>query len=244
MTEVQPILPFEDLPPIECKSEDSVSRFNAGFFGSKHEPPKETTDATLLFMTLAVTLTGQNEMPIVAPYQGPIPAGVLGIHRTSKSTPSTIAPHFYMPDRKIRSFWNHPFRTEKKVERFVCSIGTDFSMTFEMGRPQKMYASFLNKLWVAWMQSRGHRVIPNISFPEDYMEDYWIEGWPSNSVVAVNSVGILTHGRPDVWLKGVERIRKELTPTHILRYGPFIPGENREGCSYFANDNNMAANGR
>lgn len=42
---------------------------------------KEKTDSTLLFMTLAVTLTDQNEMPLVSPYTGQIPDNILGIYR-------------------------------------------------------------------------------------------------------------------------------------------------------------------
>ena len=113
-----------------------------------------------------------------------------------------------------------------------------------MTRAQKMYSSFLNKLWCAWLQSRGHKVIPNISFPDEWEEDYWIEGWPVHSVIAISSVGVLTHGNPKEWLKAVKRIREELQPIHILRYGPKIPDENEENCTYFTNDNNRSANGR
>lgn len=117
-------------------------------------------------------------------------------------------------------------------------------MTTEMSRPQKIYSSFINKLWVAWLQSRGHQVIPNISFPNEYWEDYWLEGWPKNSVIAVNSVGVISHGNQKNWINGISRIQQELHPTLILRYGPKIPGEEQENCIYFKNDNNRIANGR
>lgn len=200
-------------------------------------------DGNLLFMTMAVTMTSENEMPLVAPYTGDLPNDTVGFYRTSSSTPADTAPHFYFDDKRIRSFWSRPFQTERKLEKFNCSISLDFSMTAEMCRAQKIYSSFLNKLWAAWMQSRGHQVIPNVSFPDEYWENYWIEGWPKHSVIAVNSVGVAKHGSPHVWLKGVERIRTELQPTHILRYGPVIPGEDQGNCTYFTNDNNRAANG-
>jgi len=206
---------------------------------------KETIDDTLLFMTMAVTMTAENEMPIVSPYTDALPKDILGYYRTNPHTPVTTAPHFYFCDKKNKQYWGHPFRTEKKLGRFDVSIAPDFSMTAEMSTNQKRYSSFLNKLCAAWMQSRGHAVIPNVSFPDEYWENYWIEGWPKHSIIAVSSVGVLTHGNPEVWLKGVERIWSEIEPIHVLRYGPVIPGERTANCTYFSNDNKRAAgNGR
>ena len=225
----QPTLPMLDMPLAE-KADKCPSAL-------------ETVDSTLLFMTLAVTMTSENEMPIVAAYTGELPSNILGLHRTDEFTPKSAAPHFYVTDDRIKRFFGDPFVTEKRLSQFKVSIGMDFSMTCEMGRPQKIYSSFLNKLWAAWLQSRGHKVIPNISFPNEYWENYWLEGWPKHSIVAVSSVGVKTHGYPDGWLKGMERIQKELEQLHILRYGPRIIGENAENCTYFDNDNNRSANG-
>lgn len=231
MTETcsNPQLPFLDLPPEVVHADRSTER--------------EKTDPTLLFMTLCVTMTSKNEMPIVSPYTGKLPTDIRGIHRVKNMIAPHIAPHFFFSDERIRHFFDDRFRTEKILSRFGVSISMDFSMTMEMTRPQKMFSSFLNKLWAAWLQSRGHNVIPNVSFPNEYWEDYWLEGWPKHSIIAVSSVGVLTHGNPEGWLKGMERIRKELVPLHILRYGPKIPDENTENCTYFDNDNNRSANG-
>ena len=200
-------------------------------------------DKTLLFMTMAVTLSEKNEMPIVSGYNGEIPCDIRGIHRVKGITNPMIAPHFYFDDNRIFQFWNKPFDTEKILSGFRYSISMDFSMTNEMGRPQKIYSSFLNKLWAAWLQSRGHQVIPNISFPDEYWEDYWIEGWPKHSIVAVSSVGVTRHGNSIGWLNGFDRILSELNPIKILRYGPPIAGESRDRCIYYNNDNNRSAHG-
>ena len=232
------------LPPLNGKQTGDAPDLQEALNNEGLESFLDRVDDTLLFMIMTVTMTSENEMPIVAPYTGSIPNDILGVYRTSDSTPADTAPHFFFSDKRIRSFWNKPFATEKKLEKFNCSISLDFSMTSEMSRPQKVYSAFLNKLWAAWLQSRGHQVIPNVSFPDEYWENYWIEGWPKHSIIAISSVGVARHGNPDLWLKGVERIRKELQPTHILRYGPIVPGENQENCTYFNNDNNRAANGR
>ena len=210
---------------------------------TKEEILLSQQDKNLLFMTLSVTMTSENEMPIVASYKDEIPNDIIGIHRVKNFSNPRIAPHFYFDDSRIHQYWNKPFETEKILSRFKCSISTDFSMTNEMGRPQKIYSSFLNKLWAAWLQSRGHNVIPNVSFPDEYWEDYWIEGWPKNSIIAVSSVGVKHHGSPKGFINGLDRIKSELKPIHILRYGPRIDGESDKDCTYFVNDNNRSAYG-
>lgn len=242
---IQETLPFLDLPPMEetvqgCNvdqiSQTSVDKKSVEFI-------LEHKDATLLFMTLTVSMTAKNEMPIVRPYTGKIPTDIRGIHRIAGKQLYHVAPHFYFSDEQILKYWNNPFKTEKILAHFAVSIGIDFSMTNEMSRAQKINASFLNKLWVAWLQSRGRHIIPNVSFPDEWLEDYWIEGWPKHSILAISSVGVTKHGNSKEWMKAVERIRRELLPVHILRYGPKIEGEDAEYCTYFTNDNNRSANG-
>lgn len=238
-------LPFPDLPPTEengfagilVKSDVAENSFSNldEILGHK--------DSTLLFMTMAVSMTAKNEMPMARAYTGNVPQDIRGCYRISSSEMSHIAPHFYLDDYVLKSYWEKPFETADFLSNFEVSIGMDLSMTKEMGRPQKEYASFLNKLWDAWLQSRGIKVIPNVSFPDEWWEDYWLEGWPQYSVIAVSSVGVTRRGNVEKWLKAFDRIRCELRPIHIVRYGPRLQGENAENCTYFDNDNNRAAYG-
>lgn len=241
---IQDVLPFPDLPPAEDFRSMNIVEPDAAkeqeftianILGHK--------DSTLLFMTMAVNMTSANEMPIVRACTGRIPSDIRGINRAVPQALYHVTPHFYFEDARILQYWNKPFETEKLLSHFGSSIGIDLSMTNEMSRPQKMYASFLNKLWVAWLQSRSHNVIPNVSFPDEWEEDYWLEGWPKHSIIAVSSVGVLRHGNPQEWLRAMKRIRTELQPIHIIRYGSHISGEDTENCTYFANDNNRSANG-
>lgn len=241
----QSTFPFLDLPSVEenLSTETTAQKTSANESDTTIESILGHKDTTLLFMTMTVSMTSKNEMPMVRAYIGDIPSDILGIHRAVPRKLYHIAPHFYFDDYRILQYWNKPFETEKLLSNFKVSIGIDFSMTNEMTRPQKIYSSFLNKLWVAWLQSRGHNVIPNVSFPDEWEEDYWLEGWPKHSIIAISSVGVTRHGNPKGWLNAVKRIREELVPICILRYGPIIPGEDTENCIYFANDNNRSANG-
>lgn len=204
------------------------------------------TTSDLMDMRLCVTLTTDYEMPIVKPTNIEIPTDIRSFHRVKRNMRKRdFIPHFYTDDNRIRRYMKNRYKTEEMLRNFNASISLDFSMTQEMSMSEKMYASFCNKLWAAWLQNLGHQVIPNVSFPYEVDEDFWIVGWPQNSLIAVSSVGVIRHGNPKVWLRGMERIRAVLKPTHILRYGSKIQGENEENCTYFDNDNNrLAKHGR
>ncbi len=213
---------------------------------SKRRSNKSNADLNmdlLLRMRLAVSLTSRYEMPIVAPYENRLPTDIRSINRV-KDDAYFIAPHFYVCDKLIRRFFNDALKVEKRLSNHMCSIGMDFSMTVEMAYAEKVFSSYLNKLWVAWLQYMGHNVIPNVSFPYEIEEDYWLEGWPTNSVIAISSNGIIRHGNPEVWLSGVKRIISVLRPKFILFYGSTIEGVEFENYRWFANDNNRSAYGR
>lgn len=150
---LQNTLPFLDLLPVEenLSAEITALKTVASNSDATIETILARKDATLLFMTMAVSMTSKNEMPIVRAYTGDIPTDIRGIHRAGPQKLYHVAPHFYVEDSRIMQYWNKPFETETLLSNFKVSIGMDFSMTNEMTRPQKMYASFLNKLWVAWL---------------------------------------------------------------------------------------------
>lgn len=199
----QPTLPFMDVLPEQSKVAVELKKTKKS--KASIEAILEHKDDTLLFMTLAVTMTSKNEMPIVKAYIGPIPSDIRGLHRLAPRRLYHIAPHFYFEDSRIFQYWNKPFETEGILSNFTVSIGIDFSMTNEMTRSQKMYASFLNKLWCAWLQSRGHKVIPNISFPDEWRQDYWIEGWPKHSVIAISNFLMAIQGNGSKLLNAFAR---------------------------------------
>lgn len=51
-------------------------------------------DSNLLFMTMSVSMTSQNEMPIVRAYTDSIPSDIRGIHRITSQQHHHITPHF------------------------------------------------------------------------------------------------------------------------------------------------------
>lgn len=75
--------PIQGLPPMEenfpvitmTKKEMAENNYSTDCSFLEHK------DCTLLFMTMSVTMTSKNEMPIVCAYKGSIPSDIRGIHR-------------------------------------------------------------------------------------------------------------------------------------------------------------------
>ena len=73
---LQNTLPFPDLPPVEenLSSETTAQKTAANESDTTIETILGHKDANLLFMTMAVSMTSKNEMPIVRAYTGDIPS--------------------------------------------------------------------------------------------------------------------------------------------------------------------------
>ena len=72
----QPTLPFSDLPPMgeKLSTETTAQKAAADQNDTTIETILGHKDPTLLFMTMAVSMTSKNEMPIVRAYTGDIPS--------------------------------------------------------------------------------------------------------------------------------------------------------------------------
>lgn len=67
-----------------------------------------------------------------------------------------------------------------------------------------------------------------------------MEGWPHGSIIAINSTGVcLDKKARHTWLDGYWAMVDTLNPSHILRYGGFIEGENANISTYYVNNNRI-----
>lgn len=190
-----------------------------------------------------LSFTGDYQMPVVEAIKCPPPARIAAFYRlhTDKEI-NDYVPHFYTQDSHIESLWRNPYKWLAKLLRARAVISPDLSVYNELVLSQKIWNIFRNKLLASWWQHNGVRVIPNISWPQGLNYDISFDGWPQNSVVAVNSTGI---GRDErcrrMWLDGYEELLSRLHPTHILRYGVKIEGEREDISTYYPNDNQVFA---
>ena len=182
--------------------------------------------------------TGQYEMPVVRAINCSAPKDIVALYHIDRCKVEGCIPHFYTEDRKFESTWTFPRKSLCKIARYQMVISPDFSVYEDLAFPQKLWNIFRNKALAAWWQYNGLNVIPNVSwmYGKDYAMSF--DGWPKNSVIAVNSTGINEDAKcKTMWLEGYKVMLESLKPTHILRYGAKIEGENKTISTYYDNDN-------
>ncbi len=186
--------------------------------------------------------TGQYEMPVVRAISCSAPKDIVALYHIDRCKIEGCIPHFYAEDKKFENIWTFPRKSLRKITRYPMIISPDFSVYANLAFPQKFWNIFRNKFLAAWWQYNGLHVIPNVSWihGQDYAISF--DGWPNNSVIAVNSTGINDDEKCKImWLEGYKVMLDTLKPTHILRYGAKIEGENEGISTYYDNDNKKFA---
>ena len=189
-----------------------------------------------------LSFTGRFQMPVVKKVICEIPKQIIAYYRTKSGLFGDCTPHFYTNDNRIECLWAHPHKMLKSIRnRYSLVIGPDFSVYGELLLAQKLWNIFRNKLIVAWWQYWDLVAIPNISWIEGEY-DLSFDGWPQNSVVAVNSTGVGHSKRcKAMWIEGYKEMVKRLNPIHIIRYGAKQKDEIESISTYYTNDNLKAA---
>ena len=227
------IYPYQKLIPLEFESNEatnSVLTENLKSLGPLH-----------LSLCNGLKFSTENHFPVVEPYTGELPEAICSVHRL-RNKPDTklcnICGHFFTNDSNIEPFWNNPFKYLRFLQRLGWVISTDLSLYSNMLYIQMLWNSFRNKLLSAFYQRNGIRLIPAPSWGDLPHIKLFMEGWPKNSVISVNSTGIGRDRRSRyIWLEGYYAMLEILNPIHILRYGAFIDGELKEISTYYPNNN-------
>ena len=129
--------------------------------------------------------------------------------------------------------------------QFNGMVAPDLSQYINMNYPRRLSNCYWNKAFAAYWQHENINVYPNVtwSLPDSY--DYSMAGLPRNSVIAINSMGVLKYNYSKaLWLDGYHYMVKALDPICILRYGPKIFGEDENRSIYLNNTQlNILRNG-
>ena len=190
-----------------------------------------------------IEFTSKNQFPIVEPYSGDLPEILCSVHRLRKKPDSYLrntCGHFFTSDSNFESYWNNPFRYLRFLQQLGFVMSTDFSLYTNMVLMQKLWNSFRNKLLSAFYQRNGINLIPAPSWGDLVNIELYMEGWPKESIIAVNSTGIGLDKRcRHIWLEGYHAMLDILKPVHIIRYGAYIEGERTEMSTFYPNNNKL-----
>lgn len=129
--------------------------------------------------------------------------------------------------------------------QFDSIIGIDLSCTEELPECAKRWNCFRNKLFTAYLQNRGVKVIPNVCWWNGADFDYCLDGFSKQSVIAINSTGLRNNKvSRQIWIEGYKKVVELLEPRFIIRYGAKQAGEYEQISRYYPNDNQLLAQER
>lgn len=139
--------------------------------------------------------------------------------------PENKAVHFFIDDYQFNRVWNMPNRYLPILRKFKYVLSPDFSPYCDFPKSVQIFNHYRNHWIGAYLQENGVKVIPTItwSYPPSY--DFCFDGEPTDSVVAISSVGCMKSKElRQMFLDGYNEMEKRLHPTTIIFYG-IVPDE-------------------
>jgi len=120
-----------------------------------------------------------------------------------------------------RGIWHDYRHTLKVIRHFAGVITPDFGTNQDFPEPIKIYSTYRMRLYGYWLGTQGVSVINNVRWGTEETFDYCFEGIPTDSIVAIGTVG----GGPrkiadrERFERGLSCMVKLLRPHTILVYG-------------------------
>ena len=176
-------------------------------------------------------------LPVLAPYCGEPPTRLVPFNEAYANKDYHCTVHFYIDDSLFLRVLRNPEKYLAFFQKCDAVIGTDLSQYAEMSAADRYFCAYTNSAFTAYLQRNDVNAIPNVtwSLPDSY--SYSWTSMPTDSVIAINCKGIMKHDASRyLWLTGYTAACNTLHPSHIVRYGTIMPGENTSISVYFENE--------
>ena len=128
--------------------------------------------------------------------------------------------HFFMDDYKFEAMWKDPEPRIERLKKYKAVLTPDFSMYTEMPLSIKVYNTFRSRWCGAYLQTKGIKVIPTVSWGEPNTFWFCFDGIPKGSIVAVSTIGV--RKEKSLFMQGYEEMMRKIKPKAVICYGePF-----------------------
>ncbi len=128
--------------------------------------------------------------------------------------------HFFMDDYKFEAMWKDPEPRIERLKKYKAVLTPDFSMYTEMPLSIKVYNTFRSRWCGAYLQAKGIKVIPTVSWGEPNTFWFCFDGIPKGSIVAVSTIGV--RKEKSLFMQGYEEMMRKIKPKAVICYGePF-----------------------
>ena len=146
----------------------------------------------------------------------------------SAKNPEDKAVHFFLDDYQFNRVWTDADRYIPMLQRFKYVLTPDFSLYTDFPKALQIYNHY-RKHWLgAYWQMHGINVIPTICWSNRESFEWCFDGEPTQSVVAVSSVGTQNNKeKKQCFMNIIDECVVRLQPTQIIFYGR-VPDECKE----------------
>ena len=171
---------------------------------------------------------GEYDIPQIEPTQFNNAEFIGFNYARNAKEPENKAVHFFLDDHQFTRVWTEPDRYIPMLQRFKYVLTPDFSLYTDFPKPLQIYNHY-RKHWIgAYWQMYGINVIPTICWSDQKSFEWCFDGEPTQSVVAVSSVGTQNNKeKKQCFLHGYHEMVGRLQPTQIIFYGR-VPDECKE----------------
>ncbi len=132
----------------------------------------------------------------------------------SKNKDKTI--HFFTYDWKFNKVFENPEEEIEKLMQYYCVFSPDFSIFTNMPLALQIESVFKNRWCGAYLQSKGMRVIPTVSWGDKRSFDFCFDGIEKGSVVAVCTY--YRENCEEEFMLGYNEMLKRIKPSAVLCY--------------------------
>ena len=163
---------------------------------------------------------GQYNMPILESTQFDN-AEFIGFNYASGANhPKNKAVHFFLDDYQFNRVWTDPDKYIPMLQKFKYVLTPDFSLYTDFPKALQIYNHY-RKHWLgAYWRLHGINVIPTICWSDKDSFEWCFDGEPTQSVVAVSSVGTQnSEEKKQCFLDGYHEMEKRLRPSQVIFYG-------------------------
>lgn len=128
--------------------------------------------------------------------------------------------HFFLDDYRFETVWSSPKRLLPRVTAVGAALTPDFSLWRDMPRATQIFNIYRSRWCGAYWQTNGVQVIPTACWGAPETFDFCFDGIPSDSTVAVSSMGIRS-SREDqsLFRDGLQELIFRTQPKLLLAYG-------------------------
>lgn len=146
----------------------------------------------------------------------------------SSAASEEIGVHFFIDDYQFERIWKAPSKYINVLSKFSFMLAPDFSIYANFPVSIQIYNHYRKHWCASYFQQHGITVIPTIAWGDSASYEWCFDGEPSQSTVAVSSVGALTNLKStELFINGYKEMQRRLNPGAVLFYGTVPGGVNK-----------------